>query len=115
MALTKDQIFNASDHQIKTLNIPEWGGDICLKTMTGFQRDKYESEILKCQKNNSFVNMRVKLAIYTVCDEDGNLLFEEKDINLLTKKSASALDKIFDEATKMNGISEEDIEELEKN
>ena len=115
MALSKDQILNADDQKIEKVDVPEWGGEVCIKTMSGHQRDKYESDCIKASERKDFVNMRAKLAVLTICDEEGNLVFDEKEINSLTRKSASALEKVFAASCKLNGITDDDVKELEKN
>ena len=48
-------------------------------------------------------------------DEAGERLFSNDDVVALGKKNASALDKVFAIAQKLNGLSAADVEELEKN
>ena len=51
-----------------------------------------------------------------VCvDEEGNQLFSEKDISALGKKSAHALDKIFEVGQRLSGITKEDVDDMSKN
>ena len=111
--LTRDQILNASDIKTEVVSVPEWGGDVYVCMMTGYARDVFESQML--DKKTGKKNMRAKLAAATVQDEDGNLLFSEKDIELLGKKSGAALERIFDVALRINRIGPSDVDELAKN
>ena len=59
---------------------------------------------------------RAKLAVVTICDEKGVLLFQPEDYNELSANiSAFKLEKIVDVAQKLNTITEEDREEIVKN
>lgn len=59
---------------------------------------------------------RAKLAVVTVCDEAGELLFKATDFNKLSMNiSAAKLEKIVDVAQRLNAITEEDREEMVKN
>lgn len=100
--------------ELTKLHIPEWDCDIWIKIMTGAERDAWE---ISCsdKKGNTRGNFRARLAAKVICDEQGNLLFKDNDVNALSQKSASALGRIFNLATDKNEISEDDIEELEKN
>jgi hypothetical protein len=48
-------------------------------------------------------------------DENGERLFQEEDTFPLGGKSAAALDRIFTVAQRLNGLRDEDVEELAKN
>ena len=42
MALSKDAILAAKDTDVHEVDVPEWGGSILLRSMTGAQRNNYE-------------------------------------------------------------------------
>lgn len=109
--LTRDQILAASDLPREEVQVPEWGGSVFIKTMTGTQRDTFESEFNRL----GIINARARLAILTVCDAEGNPLFDAKDLLDLGAKSGAALDRIFTAAMKLNRMGKEDIEALEGN
>jgi hypothetical protein len=81
--------------------------------MSGAERDQWE---LWCMKNAADPqNVRAYLAVLTVVDEAGNNLFSFKDVEALGRKSAAALDRIFETAQRLNSLNAADIETLEKN
>jgi hypothetical protein len=117
MILTKEQILEVKDLVIETVSVPEWGGEVLVRGMTGADRDKFEASIVQMrnQKTNfNMVNIRAKLASMTICDDQGKKIFSEADIKDLSGKSASALQRIFTVAQRLSGIGEEDVEELTK-
>lgn len=112
--LTRDQILNSDDLPRVKVRIPEWGDKdsfIYVRTMTASERDSFEAEHLK----SATANCRARLAARTVCDQLGERIFIEADIQKLGGKSSRPLARIFDAAVKLNGISKSDVEELEKN
>lgn len=113
--LTKEAILGADDLKRELVNVPEWGGDVYVYTMTGEERDAWEVSIMDGKGKTSFLNIRAKLCARTIRDEEGNRYFTDKEIDLLGKKSGQALDRIFDVAKRLNGIGKEEIKELEKN
>jgi tartrate dehydratase beta subunit/fumarate hydratase class I family protein len=116
--LTREQILAVQDITQETVEVPEWGGSVYVRGMTGTERDAFEQKILvqKGKKREANMDMfRAKLIAYSVCDEKGELLFAEEDIEALGKKSASALQRIFDVAMRLSGLSPDDAEELTKN
>jgi len=98
---------------------------VYVKQMTGRERDNFEQSILKKNKDSKGVvigfetvteDFRAKLAVVTLCDENGNLLLTQSDYPALSiSMSAARLEKIVNAAQKLNAITEEDKEELIKN
>lgn len=96
---------------------------VYVRQMTGRERDSFEKLLLRETKVNGKLDFeknlddfRAKLAVTTLCDEEGNILLTPGDYSLLSQNmAASKLEKIVTVASKMNAISEEDKEALVKN
>jgi hypothetical protein len=112
--LTKDTILGASDLPTEEVPVPEWGGSVFVRTMSGMERDAFEQSIVDSKKRG-LVNVRARLAVQVVCDSTGARIFTDTDADALGKKSGKALDRIFDVAQRLSGIGAKDVEELEKN
>src|SRR3990167_4764050 len=118
MLLTKEQIFAVSDLDKQTVSVPEWGGDVVIRTMTGSERDAFEQSLFD-QKGKSakanMQNLRAKLLAFCLVDDEGGRMFTEHDVGKLGAKSAKVLYRLYTLARDMNGIGAEDEEELVKN
>lgn len=113
MALGKAAILAADDKKMVDYDVPEWGGSVKLRVMTGTERDRFEGEFVN---NNKSVEMvRAKLVAKCLCDDQGNRLFDEKEIPQLGEKSAAVLDRLFSECMKLNRFTKGDVDELAKN
>lgn len=112
--LTRDQIFAASDLTSEVVNVPEWGGEVFVRALTGDERDKFEYAMTEDRKKGK-VNIRAALAARAICDASGARLFTDADIPALGGKSSAGLDRIFTVAARLSGITSSDVEELEKN
>lgn len=111
--LGRDDILNASD--IRKEKVKVWGGEVWVRGMTGAERDKFEASVIQFKgnaQNLNLTNIRAKLCSLTVCDEEGNRLFTEADVQALSEKSAVELSKIFIVAQRLSGITDADVEEL---
>lgn len=118
MILTKAQILDADDIGKETIPVPEWGGEVLVRMLTGAQRDAFEDSIIKVRgksKETNLVNIRARLCALCIIDEEGKRLFNDTEIVNLGNKSAIALDRVFSAARKLNGLTEDDVEELAKN
>lgn len=119
--LTREKILNAVDIHFEIVPVPEWGGEVWVRSLSGSERDAFEASIVEFKGKKTAVkiqNIRAKLAALTMVDSDGpkaKRLFSDADVLILGKKSASALDRVYTVAQRLSGISDEDIEELEKN
>jgi len=117
MSLSREDILNVKDISIEEVEVPEWGGSIYVKSMTGTERDAFEASIVRANSrsgkaNVNMENIRAKIAANTICDENGELLFTKHDITVLGNKSASALQRVFEVAQRLSGITEEAVKEL---
>jgi len=116
--LTRDAILQAEDLPTEDIEVEEWGGAVRVRALTGAERDAFEQSIVEQRGKSTRMNLRnirAKLVALTVVDADGKRLFSDKDAELLGKKSAAALDRVFEVAQRLSGLSPEDMEELSGN
>lgn len=118
MSLTRDAVLKAQDVKTEKVEIPEWGGEIYIRCMTGEERSRYDNLAYSLRGEKVEVNrmnFRERLLVFTLCDESGNKIFEEEDISLLAKKSGAILDRLYVVSARVNGMRKEDMEQLGKN
>jgi len=115
--LDRAGILAASDNVIEAVHVSEWGGVVHIRTISGADREAYENAVTLAQKGGRLDarGLRGKLLVRCICDEAGELLFTENDIAALAKKSARAIECLFDAAQHLNGLTEEDVEGLAGN
>lgn len=119
MALTKDQILESSDLKNEAVDVPEWGGTVYVRTMTGADRDQFEASMVSIgvdgTRKADMTNLRAKLIALTIVDEAGNRLFDSSDVDRLGLKSASAIERVFAVAQGLNGLGAKAESEAVKN
>ncbi len=116
--LSITDILNRDDVKIKKIDIPEWGGSVEIRSMTGEARDAYEESVFKRLDNGEYErdlsNARAKLIASCVYGSDGTRMFKsDAQIKALGNKSAIVLDRLFTECQNLNAISQQDMDELE--
>jgi len=102
-------------------------GHVFVREMTAKEKNTWELSLTKTlpkvgnKQQETVMNLedyRVKLAICTICDEQGVRQFDMKP-NIISKLSemisASNMERIADTASALNKITKEDQEELVKN
>lgn len=125
--MTREQILSAPDIEFEDVDlshIPGWG-TVRIKDLTAGERDKLEQSIMtertelvngKPVKRQVLKdNVRATFCAACIVGEDMRPLFTKGDIVQLGQKSAKALDALFTIIRKRNGISEDDVAELEGN
>lgn len=110
--LTKSAILAANDLPSESVPVPEWGGDVLVRTMSGTDRDAFEASLL--DKDGRMQNVRARLVALSLCDANGARLFEDNEIAALGLKSARALDRVFSVAQRLNGIGAEQAVAVKK-
>ncbi len=120
--LTKKDILSAKDIEKETVKVPEWGGEVIVSAMTGSERDKFEMLIVNAEvkdgelvRESKFEHYRAKLCSLCMQDEKGKLLFSQDDVEALGGKSAAAIQRVFNVASRLNRITQDDVEEVTKN
>ena len=114
--LTREEIFAAEPAlPTETVEVPEWGGSVIVRGLTGSGRDAFEATLIKQRgrkQESNLENFRAKLIVRSVVDEKGNLLFGERDIRALGEKSAIALERVYEVAQRLSKLTPDDVEEL---
>lgn len=120
--LSRESILASEDLPRELLSVPEWGGDVWVRTLTGAERDAFEASNVRVtgkgrnvKREPNVANFRARLAVLVCCDEQGKRLFADADAAALGRKSSAALDRIADVALRLNGMTEEAAEEAEGN
>lgn len=114
--LNRDDILKmGNDIKIKKVKVAK-DCYVYIKEFTAAERDAFEASTT--EKNGvarTFENVRAKLLVRGICDEKGNLLFKNADIEALGKMPAKKATLLFQEILSLNAITDDDIAELEKN
>jgi len=116
--LTRDAILEADDTKYETVECPEWGGDVRLRSISGAKRDQYEASLVEERGGSRKMNLRnarAKLIVLTAVGEDNRPLFTSEDLRALGNKNAAPLDRLFDAAKRLAGMSDDDVEKMTEN
>ena len=113
--LNRESIIAADDLKKIEVDTPEWGGKVCVRMMTGSERDSLAASLRDAAGVVNMDGYRAKLLVRCIVGEDGNRLFTDADIALLGAKSTLVLDRLFTAADTLNATSAAAVEEAEKN
>src|SRR5512146_521473 len=113
--LKKSDILAVRDIETETVAVPEWGGEVLVSGLTGKERDEFEASVVEMRGKSTKVdmsNIRAKLCAIAIHDEEGKRMWDEDEVDELGKKSARALQRVFEVAQRLSGLSDGDVESL---
>ena len=116
--LSREAILQVQDLPTERIPVPEWGGEVIVRGLTAAERDQFEQSIVETRGKDTRVNLRnirAKLVVLCCVDEQGNRIFRDEDAEVLGRKSAVALNRVFEVAQRLSGLRPEDVEELAGN
>ena len=113
--LSKSAILSVSDLKHEDVNVPQWGGSVRVRVMTGLERDEFRATIAKDGESLPVGKFSAALLAATCIDEEGNRLFTMEDVEALQAKSAASLDGPANVSMRLNGLGGKAVEEAAKN
>lgn len=106
-------ILDADDLDTRDVPVPEWGGTVRVRGLTGAERDAFEMRMAVARQAGDLegVDFRAATAGRCMIDENGDRLFTDRQLPQLARKSAAALDRVFDVVSALSGLND-DVDEL---
>lgn len=118
MALSREQILNKVDIEIKEIEVPEWGGTVHIRQLTRAEQDEYlkrqygetrlKQDARAKSQEISAVNIYghdAFLVACGVCDEEGRPLFKREDTDALKKKNGAVIGRLAVEIVKFSAMA----------
>lgn len=120
-ALTIADILGVDDLTTEWVLVPEWKGKVLVRSLSGTERDAFEASIVSMKGKARVVdtaNIRAKLCQLAIVEPTSKTLasmFTKKQIDALGKKSAAALDRVYEACSRLSGLGKADLDELAGN
>lgn len=119
MILDRAAILSVTALPVEPVEVPEWGGTVHVRTLTGIERDAFEASTVRVRKDGktepNMTNLRGRLVALVLCDASGKRLFSDDDAPELGRRSAAALERILKVARRLNGMDETSLEDARGN
>jgi hypothetical protein len=104
MSLSRDAILGCNTTDVSKVSVKEFGGDVCVATLTAAEADRIKEAGSNGMPSNVF------LVILGACDDKGVRLFTDADAEILAKKPARALTRIANKVLQHNGMTDDEGE-----
>lgn len=113
IAGSKDWILNRPDRPVTRVPIAEWQGEVYVRALTAEQKEDYE---LWFNSMDPPIGATNRLAAMGLCNEDGTSQdWSEHEIEQLSAKHGGAVERIAARVKELTWLTDEDLEEAEKN
>jgi hypothetical protein len=99
MPLSKDAILSADDAKVETVSVPEWGGDVCVRGLKGFERDRFDQWGSEARDKKDLKSLD----------------FSVDEMVSLSGKCAEPLNRVFEVCRRLSGLTQADEDDVEKN
>lgn len=124
--LSKEAILKADDREVREVEVREWGGAVLVRGLNGRDRDQWFASLAQVsarpgrqpEVRPDIANLTARLVAMCVLDPDDpqreRLMFTAGDVAQLGDRSAAALNRVYEAAMELSGLSEEDMSEVGK-
>lgn len=113
--LDRNAILAAQDLAHEDVAVPEWGGTVRVRMLSGAERDAFIAGMVDAEGKADLADYRTRLLSFALVGEDGARLFTNADVASLAGKSAPAIDRVFAVADRLNRIGNAAVDAAEKN
>lgn len=121
--LSREEILTRRALRYERVDVPEWGGAVCVRELTSDELDAYQASLIRRRRlpggrveaEPSYEHSSARLASLALCDAAGERLFTDAQAAELGRASAAALDRVCKAAMRLSRMTPADREDLEKN
>ena len=97
-----EEILNRDDFTFEELEVPEWGGTIRIRSLSGNERTKITNMV---QKRKDGDGMFEQVVIFAAVDENGKRIFRDDHLAALKEKSATVSQRIGQKVLELSGFT----------
>lgn len=120
--LNKNQILANRPAIVETIAVPEWGGEVSIRRMSGNLRDEWDMFNInhrdpttgRLREDTKY--FRATLVAKHLCDEQGRLLdFSPEEVMALGEDDGAVLDRIYDRCVAISDLAANAVKNSKKN
>ncbi|MDO6718814.1 hypothetical protein Q4575_05340 [Psychrosphaera sp. 1_MG-2023] len=112
----RDKILSQPTPTMDKVHVKAWNVDVFIKPLTIKEHEEWESlAFSKNGKRSENVSLKASLVIACAHDESGTKIFTNDDIGSLSELYAEPINKLFAKCSELNGLTDNDVKELEGN
>lgn len=111
-----EEILALDDAHREEVTVPEWNGaKLLVMSMTGAERAEIEKRWSRKEASSDPAAFRADVLERTLKKPDGSPFATPEQIKQLIGKNAQAIERLFEAACSVSGMTKKDVKELEGN
>jgi hypothetical protein len=120
-ALSREEILAGKTLVIERVHVPELAvngtNEVCVRRFSGNVKQALGEMLSAAIKNGETLpkNWWATVCVLAICDENGKRLFSSNDVETLGEMDSEVLDRIYQVAARINGLSADSAEQVAKN
>lgn len=114
---TREHLLAAPKRRFAEVEIPGWG-TVRIRSLSELERSRFEASIRDKRGQVSaskLIDLKCRLIVLCVVDTDGNPILSNNDIEQLRQQDSRLTNLLTEKIQEHCGITDNDIEEMEKN
>ena len=109
--MLRDQFFAQAESRRTVESVETPAGKVFVHSLTAGEKDRFDIAHAKAKGEH----FRARLLVATARDEEGDPVFGEGDVEMLSECPVSLLEPIVEVALRVNRMTDKDAESVEKN
>jgi len=121
-SLTRDQILSKRTLHLERVPVPEWAengtSEVCVRRFSARTKQHLGELLAAASKRGEQLpnNWYATVCALAMCDETGQRIFTDpKDVQELGEDDADVLERVYQVAARLNGLTADAAEEVAKN
>lgn len=118
MSIREQILSNKKTGRVESVDISafdvDWPDTVYLRLMSAGDRDAFEASCIGDQ-SKWMQGLRCRLLVRCLSNESGERIFDDGDALELAKQPSDLIVYLFEHAMRVNGIGEDDVEEMRGN
>jgi hypothetical protein len=125
--LNRDDILKPRDLKVEEVDVPEWGGIVRIRELTGEGQNAFQASLRRTRPNGQTImdqdgnpildltNASAKLLVRAIVGDDGEPLLSLADVDALGQESGAVLERVALIARRLSGMTDEAVDDAEGN
>lgn len=110
--LTAAEILAADDTVAEYVEVPEWKGSVRVRGLSAAERIELAKSVTDKDGKAKTEGFQIRLVSMSLCDDKGERLFTDAQVEQLSKKNGLVIDRLFAVAERLSVMAPKQVEDL---
>lgn len=112
--MTAEEIGQLRDFRVQSVDVPEWGGTCYVRSLSLRDAQVFQDVSAGAARGTFTTEDICKIVALTLCDEQGNRLFSQEQLDVLLERNFQAVKRLFDASMQVVGLTASGVAQEKK-